>query len=41
MALLATPSLGIVISAVTLGERVEGAVIVGVILIALGIRLAT
>ena len=41
MALLATPSLGIVISALTLGEAVGASLIAGVVLIAAGIRLVT
>lgn len=41
MALLATPSLGIVLSAVTLGEAIGPSLIAGVLLIAAGIRLAT
>lgn len=41
MALLATPSLGILISALTLGEAVEASLVVGVVLIGAGIRLAT
>ena len=41
MALLATPSLGLVISALTLGETVSASLAGGVILIAAGIRLAT
>ncbi|WP_212419632.1 DMT family transporter [Bradyrhizobium sp. AUGA SZCCT0283] len=41
MALLATPSLGILISALTLGEAVGASLIAGVVLIAAGIRLAT
>lgn len=41
MALLATPSLGILISALTLGEAVGGSLIAGVVLIGAGIRLAT
>lgn len=41
MALLATPSLGIAISAFTLGETVGVPLISGVVLIAAGIRLAT
>lgn len=41
MALLATPSLGILISAVTLGEAVGVSLIGGVVLIGAGIRLAT
>ena len=41
MALLATPSLGVLISAVTLGETVGVSLIAGVVLIGAGIRLAT
>jgi drug/metabolite transporter (DMT)-like permease len=41
MALLATPSLGLVISALTLRERVSASLAAGVILVAGGIRLAT
>lgn len=41
MALLATPSLGILLSAVTLGEAIGPSLIAGVLLIAAGIRLAT
>jgi drug/metabolite transporter (DMT)-like permease len=41
MALLATPSLGILISALTLGETVGPSLIAGVALIGTGIRLAT
>jgi drug/metabolite transporter (DMT)-like permease len=41
MALLATPSLGILISALTLGEAVGASLIAGVVLIGLGIRLVT
>ena len=41
MALLATPSLGILLSAVTLGETIGPSLIAGVLLIAAGIRLAT
>ena len=41
MALLATPSLGILISALTLGEAVGASLIAGVVLIGAGIRLAT
>jgi drug/metabolite transporter (DMT)-like permease len=40
MALLATPSLGILISALTLGEAVGASLIAGVVLIGTGIRLA-
>ncbi len=40
MALLATPSLGILISALTLGEAVGTSLIIGVVLIGIGIRLA-
>ena len=41
MALLATPSLGILLSAVTLGEAVGPSLVAGVLLIGAGIRLAT
>jgi drug/metabolite transporter (DMT)-like permease len=41
MALLATPSLGILISALTLGEAVGVSLIAGVVLIAAGIRCVT
>jgi hypothetical protein len=41
MALLATPSLGISISALTLGEAVEPSLIGGAVLVDAGIRLAT
>ena len=41
MALLTAPSLGILISALTLGEAVGASLIAGVVLIGLGIRLAT
>jgi drug/metabolite transporter (DMT)-like permease len=41
MALLATPGLGILISALTLGERVGPSLIAGVVLIGAGIRLVT
>jgi drug/metabolite transporter (DMT)-like permease len=41
MALLATPSLGILISAATLGEKIDATLVGGIILIAVGIRLAT
>ncbi|HSQ32841.1 MAG TPA: DMT family transporter [Gemmatimonadaceae bacterium] len=41
MALLATPSLGLLISALTLGERVSGSLATGVLLVGAGIRLAT
>jgi uncharacterized membrane protein len=41
MALLATPGLGILISALTLGEAVEASLVAGVVLIGAGIRLAT
>ena len=41
MALLAVPSLGILISALTLGEAVSASLIAGVLLIGAGIRLAT
>lgn len=40
MALLSTPSLGITISALVLGEKVGSSLIAGVILIGVGIRLA-
>jgi drug/metabolite transporter (DMT)-like permease len=41
VALLATPSLGLLISALTLGERVDVALVVGMVLVGAGIRLAT
>jgi drug/metabolite transporter (DMT)-like permease len=41
MALLATPSLGILVSALTLGEPVGPSLVAGVLMIAAGIRLAT
>jgi drug/metabolite transporter (DMT)-like permease len=41
MALLATPSLGILISAITLGEEIGLSLVSGVVLIGCGIRLAT
>ena len=41
MALLATPSLGILISALTLGESIGPSLIAGVILVGTGIRMAT
>lgn len=41
MALLATPSLGLLISALTLGERVSVSLLAGIALVAAGIRLAT
>jgi len=41
MALLATPSLGLLISALTLGEPVDGPLIAGIALVGSGIRLAT
>ena len=41
MALFATPSLGILISALTLGEAVGASLIAGAVLIGAGIRLAT
>jgi drug/metabolite transporter (DMT)-like permease len=41
MALLATPTLGILISALTLGEAVEASLVAGVVLIGAGIRLAS
>jgi len=41
MALLATPSLGLLISAMTLGERVDALLIAGVVMVAFGIWLAT
>jgi drug/metabolite transporter (DMT)-like permease len=40
MALLATPSLGILISALTLGEGIDRSLVAGVILIGVGIALA-
>jgi drug/metabolite transporter (DMT)-like permease len=41
MALLATPSLGLLISTLTLGERVSVSLAMGVLLVGAGIRLAT
>ena len=41
MALLMTPSLGILISALTLGEAVGATLVAGVVLIGVGIRLVT
>lgn len=41
MALLAVPCLGIAFSALTLGEQVNGALLVGIVLIGLGIGLTT
>lgn len=41
MALLATPSIGILIAALTLGEAIGVSLVVGVMLIGAGIRLAT
>ena len=41
MGLLATPSLGLLISALTLGETVSGSLITGILLVGAGIRLAT
>jgi drug/metabolite transporter (DMT)-like permease len=41
MALLATPPIGLVLSTLTLGERVEPSLIGGAVLIAVGIRLST
>ena len=41
MALLATPALGILISALALGETVEASLLAGVVLIGVGIRLVT
>jgi len=41
VALLATPSLGLLISALTLGEPVNGSLIVGMVLVGAGIRLTT
>ena len=41
MALLATPCLGILISALTLGETVGRSLVAGVVMIGAGIRLAT
>ncbi|MFZ2159870.1 MAG: DMT family transporter, partial [Bradyrhizobium sp.] len=41
VALLATPSLGILISSLTLGEAVGASLVAGVVLIGFGIRLAT
>lgn len=41
MVLLAVPALGILISATFLGERIDGQLVAGVLLIGVGIRLAT
>ena len=41
MALLATPALGLMISALTLGESVDAPLLVGIVLVGVGIRLAT
>jgi drug/metabolite transporter (DMT)-like permease len=41
VALLATPALGLVISALTLGEGVDASLLLGVVLVGAGIRLAT
>jgi drug/metabolite transporter (DMT)-like permease len=41
VALLATPSLGLLISAITLHEPIDAALIAGMILVGAGIRLAT
>lgn len=41
MALLATPSLGVLISALTLGETVTQSLVAGIALVGVGIRLAT
>lgn len=41
MALLATPGIGILVSAVTLGETIDVSLIAGVVLTSAGIRLAT
>jgi hypothetical protein len=41
MALLATPALGISISALTLGEGIGPSLIAGVLLVGTGIRLVT
>jgi drug/metabolite transporter (DMT)-like permease len=41
MVLLATPGLGLVISALALGEPLDAPLIVGVALVGAGIRLAT
>jgi probable blue pigment (indigoidine) exporter len=41
MALLATPSLGLLISALTLGETVTVSLAIGVVLVAMGIGLVT
>ena len=41
MALLAVPAIGIVISGLALGERMDRSLFTGVVLIAIGIRLAT
>ncbi|HET9726739.1 MAG TPA: DMT family transporter, partial [Gemmatimonadales bacterium] len=40
MALLATPALGLVISALTLGEAVDAPLLLGLVLVGAGIRLA-
>jgi drug/metabolite transporter (DMT)-like permease len=41
MALLATPALGLMISALTLGEAVDAPLLLGMVLVGAGIRLAT
>jgi drug/metabolite transporter (DMT)-like permease len=41
MALLATPAVGLMISALTLGESVDAPLLLGVVLVGVGIRLAT
>ncbi|HEY9504334.1 MAG TPA: hypothetical protein VIQ27_00070, partial [Gemmatimonadales bacterium] len=41
MALLATPALGLMISALTLRESVDAPLFVGLVLVGAGIRLAT
>lgn len=41
VALLATPSLGLLISTLTLGETVSGSLLAGIVLVGVGIRLVT
>jgi len=41
MVLLATPALGLVISALTLGESVDAPLLLGIVLVGVGVRLAT
>jgi drug/metabolite transporter (DMT)-like permease len=41
MVLLATPAVGLIISALTLGESVDAPLLVGILLVGAGIRLAT